>query len=342
MKAKIIAVDFDGTMCENKWPEIGEANTKLINYLKERKEAGDKLILWTCRIGETLKNAVDWSEKQGIIFDAVNENLPEVLEWMGGDSRKIFADEYIDDRNVLMASCRPKSNMQLWAEREIELACKRERSGSGSKDGDWDYGCSCYESALKALISLYEDGHSGYSFNITKHILNRLMECKPLTPIEDTDDVWNDIGDISGLDGEVANYQCKRMSSLFKYIYSDGTVKFSDINRFYCVNIDTGISYYNGFIDKIMEKLYPIEMPYYPESKSYKVVCEEFLTDQKNGDYDTKGILYVIKPDGERVEINRYFKEGKISFVEITKDEYEGRRLMHQERIERMKNEMQV
>ncbi len=100
MDFKIIAVDFDGTLCKNKWPEIGEPNSGLIAYLKERQAAGDKLVLWTCRVGEILKNAIDWSVEQGLIFDAINENLQEVLEWMGGDSRKIFANEYIDDRNA--------------------------------------------------------------------------------------------------------------------------------------------------------------------------------------------------------------------------------------------------
>lgn len=99
MRTYIIAVDFDGTLCEDKWPEIGEANEELITYLKERKKAGTKLILWTCRVGTVLKNAVKWAAEKGLVFDAVNENLPEVLEWMGGDSRKIFANEYIDDRN---------------------------------------------------------------------------------------------------------------------------------------------------------------------------------------------------------------------------------------------------
>lgn len=122
MNFKIIAVDFDGTLCEDKWPEIGVPNTALIDYIKERQAAGDKLILWTCRCGETLKNAVKWSAEHGIIFDAVNENLPEVLERMGGsDSRKIYANEYIDDQNTL---CYPKwpicetmpqsDRMELW------------------------------------------------------------------------------------------------------------------------------------------------------------------------------------------------------------------------------------
>lgn len=99
MDFKIIAVDFDGTLCENKWPETGEPNWGLIAYLKGRQAAGDKLVLWTCRVGGILKDAINWFAERGLIFDAVNENLPEVLEWMGGDSRKIYAHEYIDDRN---------------------------------------------------------------------------------------------------------------------------------------------------------------------------------------------------------------------------------------------------
>lgn len=119
MGFKIIAVDFDGTLCENKWPEIGEPNVVLIAYLKERQVAGDKLVLWTCRVGEILKNAIDWSTEQGIIFDAVNENLQEVLEWVGGDSRKIFANEYIDDRNawypqIISEQMSQSERMELW------------------------------------------------------------------------------------------------------------------------------------------------------------------------------------------------------------------------------------
>lgn len=104
MYNKIIAVDFDGTLCENKWPEIGEPNHKMIAYLKERQAAGDKLILWTCRIDETLDNALRWCRNKGLIFDAVNENLPSVIAKFGTDTRKIFANEYIDDRNAWLPS----------------------------------------------------------------------------------------------------------------------------------------------------------------------------------------------------------------------------------------------
>ena len=99
MNFKIIAVDFDGTLCEDNWPEIGKPNKELITYLKDQQTVGNKVVLWTCRNGNRLLEAVTWCEKLGLQFDAVNENLPEVLEWMGGDSRKIFAHWYIDDRS---------------------------------------------------------------------------------------------------------------------------------------------------------------------------------------------------------------------------------------------------
>lgn len=80
MNSKIIAVDFDGTLCENKWPEIGEANEDMIYYLRKRQAEGDKLILWTCRVGDMLRKAINWCYNYGLIFNAVNENLPEIIE----------------------------------------------------------------------------------------------------------------------------------------------------------------------------------------------------------------------------------------------------------------------
>jgi hypothetical protein len=99
MNYKIIAVDFDGTLCENKWPDIGEPNTELINYLIDEQKKGSKIILWTCRAGSKLKQAVAWSKALGLKFDAVNENLRDVIAmFKDKDTRKIFAHEYIDDR----------------------------------------------------------------------------------------------------------------------------------------------------------------------------------------------------------------------------------------------------
>ena len=104
MNSKIIAVDFDGTLCENNWPEIGEPRFGTITYLLKEKKQGAKLILWTCRVGEMLEKAVVWCADHGLRFDAVNENLPEIIESFGSDTRKIFANEYLDDRNSLYGS----------------------------------------------------------------------------------------------------------------------------------------------------------------------------------------------------------------------------------------------
>lgn len=107
MKSKIIAVDFDGTLCENKCPDIGRPNKDMLNYIKKRRRNGCKIILWTCRTGKMLEDAVAWCKEQGLEFDAVNENLPEILEEFGGDSRKIFAHIYIDDRAYGKFRCAP-------------------------------------------------------------------------------------------------------------------------------------------------------------------------------------------------------------------------------------------
>ena len=98
---QIIAVDFDGTLCFSNWPELGEPNLPLIRYLIEQKRCGNKLILWTCRDGEALEKAVFWCREHHLEFDAVNDNLPEIIERYGNNSRKITCDYYIDDKAVL-------------------------------------------------------------------------------------------------------------------------------------------------------------------------------------------------------------------------------------------------
>lgn len=99
MRAKIIAVDFDGTLIEDgKWPGIGATNEKVLNYCKDEQVKGARIILWTNRVGEPLETAIKWCEEQGLRLDAVNENLPESVEFFGANPRKIYADEYIDDR----------------------------------------------------------------------------------------------------------------------------------------------------------------------------------------------------------------------------------------------------
>lgn len=99
----IYAVDFDGTLCKDIFPDIGEPNETLIEYLIKCKKNGDKIILWTNRVGEHLERAIKWCTERGLVFDAVNDNIPEVMEKykdiLKGQpaSRKITADVFIDD-----------------------------------------------------------------------------------------------------------------------------------------------------------------------------------------------------------------------------------------------------
>lgn len=62
--------------------------------------AGCKIILWTCRVGEDLEAAVRWCRMYGIPLDAVNENLPEHIKHFGNETRKVYANLYIDDRGI--------------------------------------------------------------------------------------------------------------------------------------------------------------------------------------------------------------------------------------------------
>ena len=101
---KVLAVDFDGCLCVNKWPEIGDPNWNAIHTLLDHKSDGGKVILWTCREGQMLEDAVMWCLNHGLKFDAVNDNLPENKEYFGNNCRKVWANEYWDDKAVPVAA----------------------------------------------------------------------------------------------------------------------------------------------------------------------------------------------------------------------------------------------
>ena len=96
----IIAVDFDGTIVQHKYPKIGKEIPFAIKTLKLLQQKGHKLILWTYRSGKELEEAVKYCEEKGIVFHAVNNDF-DGEEFDNTYSRKIYADIYIDDRNIL-------------------------------------------------------------------------------------------------------------------------------------------------------------------------------------------------------------------------------------------------
>jgi hypothetical protein len=101
-KRKIIAVDFDGCLVVNAFPKIGAEIPETVRRLKEEQRNGARVILWTCRRSDNLTAAIEWCGQRGIYLDAVNENPPDIIEAFGGDTRKVFANEYWDDRAVRM------------------------------------------------------------------------------------------------------------------------------------------------------------------------------------------------------------------------------------------------
>lgn len=96
----IIAVDFDGTIVEHCYPEIGKEVPFAITTLKMLANDHHQLILWTVRRGELLQEAIDWCKERGLEFYAVNKNYPE--EQVDGENcyGKINAELFIDDRNL--------------------------------------------------------------------------------------------------------------------------------------------------------------------------------------------------------------------------------------------------
>lgn len=97
-----IAVDFDGTIVEHKYPAIGKELPFAIETLKTLAEEGHKLILWTSRDGELLDEALKFCKDRGLEFYAVNSNYPPgaLFTNKAGKSCKVVADVYIDDRNI--------------------------------------------------------------------------------------------------------------------------------------------------------------------------------------------------------------------------------------------------
>lgn len=100
----IIAVDFDGVLCKSKFPKIGPPNYEVISLVRELIDKGHEVVLWTTRNGDELKEAVEWCEDRGLHFCAVNEPAPsnnaEYADKYPVQSRKIYADVYIDDHNI--------------------------------------------------------------------------------------------------------------------------------------------------------------------------------------------------------------------------------------------------
>ena len=179
------------------------------------------------------------------------QELEKAPEWDGHTDKDV-------ERLLSLVPDPEKDTMSSWAAKEVELAIQSEKEASKGTD-EWMMGADCYESALRAFNVLARDGHSGFSIQVTKSILNRLIDGRCLTPIEDVPDIWSDISEIFSKDSKSKHYQCKRLSSLFKEVAEDGTVTLSDTNRVCGVNVNSpDVTFTNGFMTRLIDKIFPI------------------------------------------------------------------------------------
>lgn len=118
----ILACDYDGSICADEFPGHGDFKEDIINKIKEFKKHGAILILWTCREGDHLDEAVANCKKAGIEFDAINENALCTKKWLEGKgqklSRKVHADFYVDDK---------AGNLEIFLQIDVEATCNLDR-----------------------------------------------------------------------------------------------------------------------------------------------------------------------------------------------------------------------
>lgn len=98
--SKTVAVDFDGTLVKDKWPNIGAENPYAVQSITLFRQLGYKIILLTCREGEKMTKAVNWMDEHSISPDYTNCNPEAESYW--GECRKVYADLYIDDHSILI------------------------------------------------------------------------------------------------------------------------------------------------------------------------------------------------------------------------------------------------
>lgn len=100
-KYTIYCVDFDGTLCESRFPDIGKPNIALINHLIKRRKQGNKIILWTCRVNERLQEAVEWCKGYGLEFDAVKRICPKWLNFGAVKAEKYLQTFILTTRRLI-------------------------------------------------------------------------------------------------------------------------------------------------------------------------------------------------------------------------------------------------
>lgn len=179
----IIAIDFDGVIAEvDEWPKIGKMVPYAAISIKRIREAGHYVIINTCRSGEDLGKAVAWLKWRKVEWDAINENHPAMIEKYGNNSRKIFADLYIDDRNLggfpgwshetIRWLFRAKSTSCESAVTQFRTAIKKAADHFGISDFELKKQCRKREIVdLRYMLCHYGRNELRLNFNVIGHII---------------------------------------------------------------------------------------------------------------------------------------------------------------------------
>lgn len=173
-----------------------------------------------------------------------------------------------------------------WAENEIRLA----------KKGAYWYTNAQLDAAYEAYKNLVETDRTGNMAIGVPEIINRLLERKPLTPIHNIPEEWEELWDIKSY----KLYRSNRMLSLYKFVYEDGTVEVIDVNRVLFVDITTRDTIRSYLCFKALNRLYPIELPYYPPIGYFRVYGD--LIDRANGIIKCH---YLVEPGGSKVKLDK-------------------------------------
>lgn len=168
------------------------------------------------------------------------------------------------------------------------------------------------EKINKKAFSFYCDILKGTTNPLWIHrIIGRINDYAsglPLTPIIDDPQDWVDLKIIKK--GVIKKEYCKRYPRLFRETYKDGHIMYRDNDRVSAFDHILGLNYHFGLCNLVYDEMFPIKLPYEVESENARFYIHTFLSnrDDKDSEFDTAALLFIEKPNGEQIPINRYFR----------------------------------
>lgn len=222
-----------------------------------------------------------------------------------------------------------------WARNEIEIILKEVGDAPNAR-----MVAAGYKKALEAFEVLADESDIGSSAGVTKDALIRLMNLKPLTPITNNDEDWTQ--DTGQPDRDRISFRHRRLSSLYKYVYRDGTIEYADLKRTILLKEGSTLAWFSSMADTLVDEMFPIKFPYNPDNHPYVVRSTDFMAyeDQvDDDDFDTVWYHDITEPNGTVHSIDRYFGFTSKGWSELTKGEFRIRLDACQKRKEQIKME---